>query len=185
MVLKFGTEPDDIFFIEATGNQGVSIKRYSGMKHTIGSFYKKIVLRHLEWERPDSALDVLEQFIEEAQQCSYDLSFNKLRKRATINLDKQARQRLVEEQKSASASSVADETANKEKVRLIEEGRGFICSELVMKAYKCVGLIQSDEACSNWLPGDMTQAKNKMNLCTGASLGPEELFLTETMYRKE
>ena len=92
---------------------------------------------------------------------------------------------MAEEQKSASASSVADESANKEKVRLIEEGRGFICSELVMKAYKCVGLIQSDEACSNWLPGDMTQAKNKMNLCTGASLGPEELFLTETMYRKE
>ena len=39
---------------------GVSIKRYSGMKHTIGNFYSKIVLRHLEWERPDSALDVLE-----------------------------------------------------------------------------------------------------------------------------
>ena len=67
MVLKFGTEPDDVFFIEATGNQGVSIKRYSGMKHTIGSFYKKIVLRHLEWDRPDTALDTLEQFIEEAQ----------------------------------------------------------------------------------------------------------------------
>jgi len=66
MVLKFGSEPDDVFFIEATSNQGVSIKRYSGMKHTIGNFYKKIVLRHLEWSRPDSALDVLEQFIEEA-----------------------------------------------------------------------------------------------------------------------
>lgn len=66
MILKFGSEPDDVFFLEATGNMGVSIKRYSGMKHTIGNFYKKIVLRHLEWERPDSALDVLEQFIEEA-----------------------------------------------------------------------------------------------------------------------
>ena len=91
----------------------------------------------------------------------------------------------MEDQKQMAASSAADEDANKEKVRLIEEGRGFFCSELVIKAYKLVGLIQSDEACSNWLPGDMTEAKNKMNLCTGASLGPEELFLTETMYRKE
>ena len=91
----------------------------------------------------------------------------------------------MEEQKQMAASSAADEDANKEKVRLIEEGRGFFCSELGIKAYKLVGLIQSDEACSNWLPGDMTEAKNKMNLCTGASLGPEELFLTETMYRKE
>ena len=70
-------------------------------------------------------------------------------------------------------------------MRLIEEGRGFICSELVLKAFKCVGLIQSDEACSNWLPGDMTAAKNRLNLVEGASLGPEELFLTETMYRNE
>ena len=67
MVLKFGSEPDDVFFIEATSNQGVSLKRYSGMKFTIGSFYKKIVLRHLEWERPDASLDMLERFIEEVQ----------------------------------------------------------------------------------------------------------------------
>ena len=64
MVLKFGSEPDDVFFIEATGNQGVSLKRFSGMKFTIGSFYSKIVLRHLEWEMPELSLDVLERFIE-------------------------------------------------------------------------------------------------------------------------
>lgn len=60
MVLKFGSEPDDVFFVEATSNQGVSLKRFSAMKFTIGSFYKKIVLRHLDWERPDSSLDILE-----------------------------------------------------------------------------------------------------------------------------
>ena len=60
MVLKFGSDPDEIFFIEATSNQGVALKRFSSMKYTIGSFYKKIVLRHLEWDRPDSSLDVLE-----------------------------------------------------------------------------------------------------------------------------
>jgi len=60
MILKFGSEPNEIFFMEATSNQGVSLKRFSGMKYTIGSFYKKIVLRHLDWDRPDTSLDVLE-----------------------------------------------------------------------------------------------------------------------------
>ena len=81
MVLKFGSEPEDVFFMEATSNQGVALKRYSGMKHVIGSFYKKIVLRHLDWERPDMSLDVLERFIEEVQGRSYNFSLSMLRKR--------------------------------------------------------------------------------------------------------
>ena len=60
MILKFGSEPDDVFFIESTGNQGVTMKKFAMMKHTIGSFYEKILLRHLEWDRPDHALDTLE-----------------------------------------------------------------------------------------------------------------------------
>ena len=88
MVLKFGSEPDDVFFMEATSNQGVSLKRYSGMKFTIGSFYSKIVLRHLEWERPEMSLDVLERFIEQAQGRDYNFSLSMLRKRQTVNLGK-------------------------------------------------------------------------------------------------
>ena len=52
MVIKFGSEPDEVFFMEAVST-GVLLKRYSGMKHTIGDFYDKICLRHLEWSRPD------------------------------------------------------------------------------------------------------------------------------------
>ena len=84
MILKFGSEPDDVFYIEATSNNGVSLKRYSGMKHTMGTFYKKIVLRHLDWERSDSALDILEQFIEQAQGREYGFSLDQLRK-ATVS----------------------------------------------------------------------------------------------------
>ena len=65
MVLKFGAEPQEVFFMEATGNIGVGLKRFSGMKQALGSFYKKIVIRHLEWERPDGALEKLEQFVNE------------------------------------------------------------------------------------------------------------------------
>ena len=57
--------------------------------------------------------------------------------------------------KSGAASEV-------DKMRLVEEGRGFFCSELVVKAYKCVGLFESDESCANFLPGDLTAAKNRM-----------------------
>ena len=63
MVLKFGSEPENIFFIEATGNQGVTLKRFADMKHAIGSFYRKIAIRHLDFERSDSSIDTLEQFV--------------------------------------------------------------------------------------------------------------------------
>ena len=86
MVLKFGSEPDDMFFMEATSNQGVTLKRFSAMKHTIGSFYRKIVIRHLEWDRPDSSLDTLERFIEEVQGRRYNFSLGMLRKRQTVDL---------------------------------------------------------------------------------------------------
>ena len=86
MVLKFGSEPDDIFFVEATGNQGVTLKRFSAMKHTIGSFYRKIAIRHLDWERPDTSLDTLEQFIEEVQGRNFKFSLNYLRKRQTVDV---------------------------------------------------------------------------------------------------
>ena len=62
---KFGSEPNEVFFIEATGNVGVGLKRFSGMKHALGNFYKKIVLRHLEWDRPDESLELLEKFVNE------------------------------------------------------------------------------------------------------------------------
>ena len=88
MILKFGNEPEDVFFIEATSNQGVALKRYSAMKHAIGGFYKKIVLRHLDWERPDNSLDILEQFLQEVQGRQYSFSLSQLRRRETVNLSK-------------------------------------------------------------------------------------------------
>ena len=39
LVLKFGSEPDDIFFMEATQNSGITLKKFSAMKSNIGRFY--------------------------------------------------------------------------------------------------------------------------------------------------
>lgn len=69
---------------------------------------------------------------------------------------------------------------------MIEEGRAFFCSELVAKAYKCCGIMRpTNEACSNFLPGDMTTAKNKLLLVPEATLGTEQLIFTETMIERQ
>ena len=65
MVIKFASEPDDVFFIEATSNQGVVVKSYRGIKWAIGSHYEKIVLRHLDWERSETSLNIVDRFLEE------------------------------------------------------------------------------------------------------------------------
>ena len=52
-----------------------------------------------------------------------------------------------------------------EKTKLIEDGRGFFCSELVAKAYKCCGIMQpTDEASSNFWPADLSSNKNSLRL---------------------
>ena len=65
LVLKFDSEPNEVYLIEATSNRGVQLKKWREIKHNLGSFYEKIAHRHLEWERPDSSIDLLEQFINE------------------------------------------------------------------------------------------------------------------------
>ena len=71
-------------------------------------------------------------------------------------------------------------------MKLVEEGRAFFCSELVVKAFKCCGILQeTDAACSNFLPGDLVSGKNSLNLVDGASLGNEQLIFTETMFKQQ
>ena len=160
MVLKFGSDPDEIFFIEATSNQGVALKRFSGMKYTIGSFYKKIVLRHLDWERPDSSLDVLEQFINEVQGNQYSFSLRQLKKRNTINLSKDPGLFSASEVSTRDGSQSITSAEGRSQARLVEEGRAFFCSELVAKAYKVCGIMQyTEEACANFLPCDWQSSK--------------------------
>ena len=57
MVLKFDCEPNEIFLLECTSNLGVHLKKFSNIKEHIGSFYKKIALRHLDFERSEENLN--------------------------------------------------------------------------------------------------------------------------------
>ena len=78
MVLKFETDPDEVYFVEATSNKGVSIARWSMIRRFVGDFYEQIVLRHLEAERTDTMIDKLEVFLKEAVGNRYGISTSKL-----------------------------------------------------------------------------------------------------------
>ena len=76
----------------------------------------------------------------------------------------------------------------REKVRLIADGWAFFCSELVTKAYKVCRILSpalASQACSNFLPCDMTQAKDRLQLVPNATLGPEKLIIVDGMFEKK
>ena len=46
--------------------------------------------------------------------------------------------------------------ATEHEKKLIKEGRTFFCSELVAKAFKVMGLIQTDKAAARYFPSSFT-----------------------------
>lgn len=68
MVLKFESDPSDIYIVDATGNNGVALNRWSFLKNHVGpdKFYKRAILRHVNFERTDQIIDKLEVFLKEA-----------------------------------------------------------------------------------------------------------------------
>ena len=80
MVLKFESQPDEVFLVEATGNMGVSLNRWQYLRPHIGAdkFYDKLILRHIQFDRGDKMVNNLEKFLGEAVGLKYGLSGNKL-----------------------------------------------------------------------------------------------------------
>jgi len=66
MCVKFDSEPNEIFIIEATGNLGVHFKRFSSTIKHLGGFYSKLALRRFDFNRKDEHLIKLDGFIKEA-----------------------------------------------------------------------------------------------------------------------
>lgn len=90
MVLKFETEPEEIFLVEAVGNLGVSLNRWSFLRENVGTgkFYDKLVFRHVNFDRGDKMVDNLEKFLSEAVGKKYGIGGNKLLKKNTVRMDK-------------------------------------------------------------------------------------------------
>mmetsp|Transcript_39664 Transcript_39664/g.60758 ORF Transcript_39664/g.60758 Transcript_39664/m.60758 type:complete len:83 (+) Transcript_39664:731-979(+) len=80
MVLKFETDPNEIYLVEATGNSGVSLNRWLFLKDHVGAgkFYKKMIFRHISFDRGDKMVNNLERFLSEAVGCKYGIGANKL-----------------------------------------------------------------------------------------------------------
>ena len=68
MVLKFDSDENEIYLVEATGNRGVALNKWEFLRTHVGTgqFYEKIVYRHVDFERNNEMVDNLEIFLKEA-----------------------------------------------------------------------------------------------------------------------
>jgi hypothetical protein len=51
MVLKFGSDENEVFLVEATGKRGVHLKKFSSIIPHIGKFYEKVAWRKINTKR--------------------------------------------------------------------------------------------------------------------------------------
>jgi hypothetical protein len=123
MVLKFESAPGEVYFVEATGNNGVSLNKWQYIKPHIGhgKFYEKMVIRHLDFDRGDLMVKNLEKFLGEVVGLKYGIGSSKLLRQKTL------------------IKSEIDQN------ELIDADRTFFCSELVAKAFKLLGVIVDDD----------------------------------------
>jgi len=70
MCLRFDSKDpkrkNEVYILEATGNLGVAIKKWSHLRDAYGEFYERIVLRHIEMERTQNHLKMLAKMLKEA-----------------------------------------------------------------------------------------------------------------------
>lgn len=126
MVLKFETDPDEVYYLDATSNRGVSICKWSIIRAYVGEFYEKVVLRHLEIERGDEMISKLEILLKESVGNKYGLSASKL---------------------------LLSRPSVKPKInKFIDVDRTFFCSELIAKAYKILGIINDPRSSHGYMP---------------------------------
>lgn len=86
MILRFESNPNEVYILEATGKLGVHLSKYSSVKKNLGpgKFYDKLVLRHLEFERTDDCLTKLEAFMKQVIGHSYSVGVSKLMRKKTV-----------------------------------------------------------------------------------------------------
>ena len=68
MILRSEDEPNEVFLLRVKDEGTVNIKKWSRVKSEYGSFFEKLVYRKLNWKRPQSALQDIQNFIDELMQ---------------------------------------------------------------------------------------------------------------------
>lgn len=154
MVLKFANDPNEVFMVEATGNMGVSLNRWDYLREHVGAgkFYEKLVFRHVNFDRGDKFVDKLEKFLSEAVGLKYGLNAGKLSRQKTQHL------------KSTDTNE------------MIAEDRTFFCSELLAKAFKCLGIIEDNEInCARFYPHNFgSRGDSMLKLTPGTTVFEEQ-----------
>lgn len=152
MILKYG-QTDDVYFVEATGNRGVSFNKWENIREHIGpdQFYAKLSWRQCRTEK--DLTTKLAKFLGKTQGRKYGIGADKLVQQKTLRLDKQ----------------------DDEDEMNIEEGRTFFCSELVAKAYKVLGIIEDDDtSCTQFYPVHFSQEGDHfLKVTKDTEIGPE------------
>ena len=85
MILKFESTPNEIYLVEATGNTGVALNKWSSLRKHVGTnkFYRKCVYRHLDLVRGQDVMEKLESFLQQAVGLEYGLSVRDIAMRRT------------------------------------------------------------------------------------------------------
>lgn len=136
-----------IYLLEAVWDEGVRLVDFIPNINAYREVYSKITYRPLQnWERTETMLTNLDNFLEEVLGKSYGIKYSKFF-RKSINL------------KGTNGKDVVD--AN----------RKFQWAELVAKMYKVLGILPKSEHSGKYVPANWT-AKRTLDLEKG-SFGPE------------
>lgn len=88
MILRFDIPGErgvnDVYLIESTGRLGVSLKKWSNLRPHLGTFYNKIAIRHLEYDRDQPSIDRLTHFLQEVNGAKYGLKPRQLMRKNTV-----------------------------------------------------------------------------------------------------
>jgi len=140
MILRFESNPNEVYILEATGKMGVHLSKYSSIKKHLGpgKFYNKLVLRHLDFDRTDDCLTKLEAFMKQVIGLSYSVNVSKLVRKKTV---------AMKNNKNKDGEDL-----------LVDENRTFFCSELIAKTYKILEIMEeTDVSSAKFMPGDFSE----------------------------
>ena len=164
MLLRFETHPDEIFMLDSTSNMGVALNKWSFLRKHIGKgkFYDKAVYRHINFDRSDKMLETLDKFLDQAMGHKWVLSVDKLTRDQTVKVPNIGTDKNGEE-------------------RLVDKNRSFICSELVAKAFKILGVLENDnKSCAKFFPSNFSSKKaNTLNLTPGTTINNELMIIVD------
>ena len=64
LILRSEEEPNEVFLLRVQDEGKVNIRKWSRIKGEYGSFFEKLVYRKLIWQRPEFAIQGIQNFVD-------------------------------------------------------------------------------------------------------------------------